>query len=67
MDSPDESVRLAGLARSLQLHFESFRTDLESVHGLYGTLSGDSVVVRDKAEALAETGGLVDEDFSTDD
>lgn len=67
VDSPDESVWLAGLARSLQLYFKSFCANLKSVHGLYGTLSRDSIVIRDKAKALAEIGGLVNEHFSTDD
>ena len=35
--------------------------------GLDGTLSRNGVIEGDKAEALAEVGGLVDEDLGADD
>lgn len=61
------SVRPAHLLGLFQLDFQPLGADLETVHGLDGTLCGHCVVERDETEALAEVGDLVDEDLGADD
>ena len=60
-------VRFAGVLWPLQLHLQSLGSNLESIHGLDGTLGREGVVKADEPEALAEVCVLVNEDFGADD
>ena len=60
-------VRFVCILRSLQLNLQSFRTNLESVHGLDGALRREGSVETDKTKALAQARHFVNEYFSTND
>ena len=59
-------IWLGCILGSLQLNFESFHSNLETIHGLNSCLCTGGVIKADKAEALALVGGAVNEDLAAD-
>ena len=60
---PRVLVRFAGIFRPLQLHFQTFSSNLKAVHGLNGTLCREGIVIAHEPKALAEVSVLVYEHF----
>jgi len=50
---------------ALVLHFESFASDLESIHGRYSQLCTRGMIIRDKTKAFRIHCFLVDKNFGT--
>ena len=47
-------VRFAIILGALQLHLESLHTNLEAIHGLYGALRSQGIVITHKTKAFAK-------------
>ena len=61
------SIWATSVFGSLELNFETFHSNLKSIHGLYGGLGASLVIKTDKSEALALVGRPVNEHLRADD
>ena len=63
----NRSIRPVGVFRSFQLHFEPFHADLETVHGLNGSLGAGRIVETDETwQKKRERGGMRKDDAKVD-
>ena len=60
-------VRTVYLLGLLQLHLQPLGAHLKPIHSLDGALCRHCIVEGHESKTLAEVGGFVDEDLSTDD